>query len=299
MRLPTIHKCLVSLTLLALAVAVPAGTASALEPEKYAIESASVSLTDTQAGAHADLTTAFVLSAKENTPYALTRDVDVHLPPGAIGNPQAVPRCSSLQFGGSTENTCPVNTQVGVVEITLGGDTPGSFIEPIYNLEPPENSDIVARFGFYAAIYPSVVNVRLDPSNYSVVASVEGASAAAGIIGAKTTIWGIPAAPSHDELRLTPKEALEGGGAPPGGRPSGLPEIPFLSNPTDCSLEREVTITARSYQLPEAPVSKSAAYPKITGCGKLAFDPSFSAIPTNPEASAPTGLETELTIPQD
>src|SRR6478752_4425840 len=189
-----------------------ANSASAFEPEKYAIESASLSLTSTQAGAHADLTTAFALSEKENTPYALTRDVDVHLPPGAIGNPQAVPRCTTVQFGGSTENTCPVNTQVGVVEVTLGGDTPGSFIEPIYNLEPPKNSDIIARFGFYAALYPSVVNVRLDPTNYSVLASAEGVSAAAGIISAKTTIWGIPAAALHDELRITPKEALEGGG---------------------------------------------------------------------------------------
>jgi hypothetical protein len=266
--------------------------------EKYEIKSASVSLSTTQAGAHADLTTAFEVNSEKNTPIGLTRDVDVHLPPGVIGNPQAIPRCSLLQFGGSAEETCPVNTQVGVVDITLGGDSPGTFTEPLYNLEPPKDSDVVARFGFYAAIFPAVVNVRVDPHDYSLVASVEGASASAGLISAKTTIWGVPADPIHNEFRITSKEALEHNG-PPGGRPSGLPEVPFISNPTDCALERQVTITATSYQEPESHVSKTASYPQITGCGKLAFDPTFSLTPTNPEASAPTGLEAELKIPQD
>jgi hypothetical protein len=280
--------------LLVVASASPARAAE----EKYEIKSASVSLSTTQAGAHADLTTAFEVNSEKNTPIGLTRDVDFHLPPGVIGNPQAIPRCSLLQFGGSAEETCPVNTQVGAVELTLGGDSPGSFTEPLYNLEAPKESDVVARFGFYAAIFPAIVNVRVDPHDYSLVASVEGASAAAGLISAKTTIWGVPANPIHNEFRITSKEALEHNG-PPGGRPSGLPEVPFISNPTDCSLSRQMTITATSYQEPESSTSKTVPFPKITGCGKLSFDPSFSLTPTNPEASAPTGVEADLTIPQD
>src|SRR6478752_4157890 len=295
MSLRTLTLCL--LVGLVAAAALP-GSAMALEPEKYGIESASVSLTDSQAGAHADMTVAFVLSSQENKPFASTRDVEVHLPPGLIGNPQAIPRCTSLQFGGSTENTCPVNTQVGAVEITLGGSTPGTFTEPLYNLEPPKEGDIVARFGLYAAIYPAIINVRVDPHDYSLIASVEGAAAAAGLISAKTTIWGVPAIPSHDEFRITSKEALEHGG-PPGGRPSGLPEVPFLSNPTDCLLERQLTITARSYPLPESPSTKTVPFPQITGCGKLNFNPTFTLIPASHETSTPTGVEAELTIPQD
>jgi hypothetical protein len=277
-----------------------ASSAAAFEPdpEKYELKSASVSLSDTQAGAHADLTTSFELSSNENQVYAVTRDVAVHLPPGAMGNPQAIPRCSTLQFGGSLKTTCPVNTQVGVVKVTLGGDQPGSFVEPLYNLEPPANSDIVARFGFYAALFPTIINVRVDPSDYSIVASVEGASAAAGVISAETTIWGVPADPIHNEFRITPQEALEGG-APVGGRESGLPEAPFLSNPTDCSLERQLTITATSYQAIHTPSTKTVPFPKITGCGKLDFNPTFALTPTNPEASVPTGVEADLKIPQD
>jgi hypothetical protein len=272
---------------------------SAFAAEKFEVKSAGVLLSTTQAGAHADLTTEFELTSKENTPLGLLRDADFHLPPGVIGNPQAIPRCSILLFGGSTGEPCPVNTQVGIVEVTLGGDTPGTFKEPLYNLEPPKEGDIVARFGFYAAVYPAIVNIRIDPHDYSLIASVEGASAAAGVISAKTTIWGVPADPTHDEDRITPKEALEGGGGPPGGRSSGLPEVPFISNPTDCSLQRQLTVTARSYEEPSVTSSKTVPYPQITGCGKLGFNPTFSLIPTNPEASAPTGVEADLEIPQD
>src|SRR6478752_8131648 len=281
--------------LVALAMACCASTALGTEFEKYAIESAGVSLSTTQAGAHADFTTEFTLTSESNNPFGATRDVDVHLPPGMIGNPQAIPRCTNLQFGGATGESCPVNTQVGVAEITLGEGTPGTFKEPLYNLEWP-GGDVVARFGFYAALYPTIINARVDPSDYSIVASVEGAAAAAGIISAKTTIWGVPANPIHDIFRITPEEALENGGEP---RSSGLPEVPFLSNPTDCSLERQLSITATSYQLPHSPSTKTAPFPKITGCGKLNFFPNFTLTPTNPEASAPTGVEADLTIPQD
>jgi hypothetical protein len=274
-----------------------AGQAWAAE-EKFEIKSASVSLSTTQAGAHADLTTAFELTSKENTPLGFLRDTSFHLPPGVIGNPQAIPKCSILLFSGSTEETCPVNTQVGVVELVLGGDTPGSFTEPLYNLESP-GGDIVARLGFIAAVYPVIINVRVDPHDYSLVASVEGASEAAGVISAKTTIWGIPADPIHNEERITPKEALEGGGGPPGGRESGLPKVPFISNPTDCTLSRTLTVTATSYEEPESSTSKTVPFPQITGCGALNFKPTFTLTPTNPEASAPTGVEADLSIPQD
>ncbi|HET7509823.1 MAG TPA: hypothetical protein VFJ65_06175, partial [Solirubrobacterales bacterium] len=286
---------LASVAFALIAMACFASVALGTDFEKYAIESAGVSLTTTQAGAHADFTTEFTVTSENNNPFGATRDVDVHLPPGMIGNPQAIPRCTNLQFGGSTGESCPVNTQVGVAEVTLGEGTPGTFKEPLYNLESP-GGDIVARFGFYAALYPTIVNVRIDPHDYSIIASVEGAAAAAGIIGAKTTIWGVPADPIHDIFRITPEEALENGGEP---RSSGLPEVPFLSNPTDCSLERQLSITATSYQMAHSPSIKTVPFPKITGCGKLDFSPTFSLTPTNPEASAPTGVEADLKIPQD
>jgi len=267
------------------------------EFDKYALESASVSLTSNQAGAHADLTTSFKLTEKEEKPYAQTRDVEVQIPPGMIGNPQGIPRCSVGDFGNlPAESHCPLAAQVGVTEVTVGGTSRGTFTEPIYNMQPPAG-DIVARFGFYAVGYPTFINILVDPVDFGLVASIEGAPSAAGLRAATTTLWGVPAAPSHNGERMTPLEARNS--ETPPSREAGIPEAPFLSNPTDCNLQREMKITARSYQLPDQPSTMSAPFPQISGCQALQFSPRFSLIPTNPEAAAPTGVDAELEIPQN
>lgn len=289
---------LVALTLSAMGASV-APVLAADEFEKYALESVGVSLSSNQAGAHADLTTSFKLTRTGSEPYAQTRDVEVALPPGMIGNPQAIPRCTVDQLGELPEESdCPIDSQVGVTEVTVMDPVSKTFIEPIYNMKPPAGSDIVARLGFFAAVYPTFVNVRIDPSDYSLIASIEGAPSAAGLLEATTTLWGVPAAPSHDALRLTPLEAHKGQ-TPEGGREATLPETAFLSNPTDCAMQRTLTVTARSYQLPDQPSTMSTSFPQISGCGKLGFEPTFTVVATNPEASAATGLDAELVIPQD
>jgi hypothetical protein len=278
-----------------------AGSASAADEfDKYALSSVGASLSSYQAGAHADFTTFFQLTQQQGIPYAQTRDVEVHLPPGIIGNPQAISSCSLEELGNlPEESACPLDSQVGVTEVSVVEPSTGTFTEPVYNMEPPKTgTDIVARLGFFAAGWPALINVRLDPTDYSLVATIEGAPSAAGLLAAKTTLWGVPAAASHDEDRLTPLEALNNE-KPVGGRKVGPPEAPFLSNPTDCSRTRLVTFTTRSYQLPDRTSTLSAALPPIAGCNKLSFKPTFVTIPANPEASAPTGLDAELVIPQD
>ncbi len=290
------------LSCLALCLATSANSASADKNyAEYAIESVSAQLSTKQAGAHADLTTSFELNATEETPpkpFAFTRDIVFHLPPGVIGNPQHFQRCTLGELGAEPEESeCPQDAQVGVTEVRLAGSINSTLVEPIYNMVSP-GGEIVARFGFFAGPYPTVANVRVNPIDYSLEAAVEGASAVAEVIAADTTIWGVPASPLHDDLRLTPQEAVEEK-LPPEGRESGQPEIPFLSNPTDCTLQRQISVTAISYQQPDVEVSKSAPFPAIGGCDKLVFKPSFTATPTNPEAFAPTGLDAVLTIPQD
>jgi hypothetical protein len=281
------------------ALAFSVGTAAAAEEfEKYELESVSAALSTAQAGAHADFTLSFQLTQKEGEPYGNTRDLEFRLPPGVIGNPQGIPRCTVAQLGLTPEESeCPVSSQVGISKITLGGTISGTLTEPIYNLDPP-GGDIVARFGLFAGPYPVLINARVNPIDYSIVASVEGAASAAALIGGVTTLWGIPAASAHNEERLTPEEALNNE-TPPGGREAGLPEAPFMTNPTDCSLSRQISVTATSYQLVNFPSTMSAPYPHITGCGKLSFEPKLTLTPTNPEASAPTGVDADLVIPQD
>jgi hypothetical protein len=270
----------------------------AAEFDKYVIESASVSLSSNQAGAHADLTTTFSLSEKGGQPYANTRDLTFKLPPGAIGNPQSIETCSIAALGNDVkESNCPRASQIGITEVRVGEPLNGTFIEPLYNMDPPESGDIIARFGFFAGLYPSFVNVRVDPQDYSVEATLEGIPSAASLIRATSTIWGVPAAKVHDNDRLTPEEAFHG--EKPSGVELGIPEKPFLSNPTDCSAARQLTLLARSYQQPDVLLERSAPFPQIGGCGKLAFSPRFTIQPTNPEAFAPTGIDADLEIPQD
>lgn len=269
------------------------------EFDKFAIETVSSELSNHQAGYHADMTVDVQFTRDGNAPYAIARDIEVKLPPGVIGNPQGIPRCTVDQLGdGAGTSACPFESQVGMSEIRALQPHPGVYDEPVYNMAPPKDTDVVARFGFIAAGWPAFINVKVDPRDYGLIATVEGPPSIAGISGAVTEIWGIPAAAVHDVDRVTPFEAANGG-APPEGRELEAPEVPFLANPTDCSLQREVQVTARSYQEPERDSTKSAPFPQITGCGKLGFAPTFTASLTNPEAAAPTGIETELTIPQD
>src|ERR671910_927482 len=154
------------------ALSVCGGSASAAEEfDKYALEAVSAELTTTQAGAHADLTTTFELSEQPGgEPYALTKDVEVALPPGIIGNPQAIPRCTVTQLGNLPEESeCPLDSQVGITHVKVVDPVFGTFTEPVYNMEPP-GGDIVARLGFFSAFYPTFVNVRINPSDYSLVA---------------------------------------------------------------------------------------------------------------------------------
>jgi hypothetical protein len=271
-------------------------SASAAGP--YELTAVSAQLTTTQAGAHADFTTSFELAEEGNKPNGFTRDILVQLPPGMIGNPQKFPRCTMAQFGkGVDASECPQDAQVGISEVRLAGTINATLLTPVFNMPSP-GGEIVARFGLYAGPFPTLINVRVDPIDYSLEAAIEGAASAAEVLSAKTTLWGVPAAESHDALRLTPSEGFHQE-LPSGGRDSGQPEIPFLSNPTDCSLSREITITAVSYGEPHSPSTMSAPFPAISGCGKLDFKPAFSAVPTNPEASAPSGLDATLQIPQN
>jgi hypothetical protein len=279
------------------ALAAPASAAE--EFDKFGVESVFAELSNRQAGHHSDMTIGVKLTRNGNQPYAYPRDIEIKLPPGMIGNTQGIARCTTDQLGnGPSDSACPFDTQVGMTQVRVLQPHAGVYSEPVYNMVPPKDGDIVARLGFIAVGWPAFINVEVDPTDYSVISTVEGVPSVAGLMEATTTLWGVPASPEHNLERITPFEAANGG-SPPEGRKIDTPKAPFLSNPTDCSLQRQVRVTARSYQLPNQPSTKFTPFPQISGCGKLEFAPSFTATLTNPEASAPSGIDTELVVPQD
>ena len=275
-----------------LALAAPAQGA---DFDQYGFDSVGASLASTQAGAHPDFITSFQLKTDSvGFPFARTRDLEVDLPPGLLGNLSGFPRCDMEQFAGSLE--CPVDTQIGVVTGSVYGL--GTFTFPLYNLVPGSNSP--ARVGFIASILPVVIDARVrSEDDYGVTASVEALQSGFPPVAGTTTIWGIPADPSHDSLRLTYEEAYNGESPPGGGRPSGLVPAPLMVNPTRCGIPLEVDFKATSYQLPDQPSFMSAPLGPISGCGKLGFAPSLAATPSTHETASPSGLDVTVTLPQN
>lgn len=275
----------------------------------YAVASASASLSSTQAGAHTDLTTSFTIATDPASaadshgyklPYARTKDLIVNLPPGLIGNPNSVKQCTAVEFATAfSGGGCPNASQVGVTKFSLYGFNQAVFTEPIYNMAPPGEGDTVARLGVWAASLPTYINVGVRSNNdYGLTARLEGLPSTAALVAATTTIWGVPGASGHDTERQTPAEAFEGASASPARPPSGNP-APFLSNPTRCGSPQEITVSSDSYQLPGQFSTARTSFPLINGCDELEFHPNLTVTPNSHEAAAPSGLDAELSIPQN
>jgi hypothetical protein len=273
----------------------------------YGLASVGASLSTTQAGAHPDFTTSFELKTDPATPadsnglhgpYARTRDITVSLPPGLIGNPNAVGQCTTLQLTTAfDEGGCPLDSQVGIAVIHLYNVH--ALVEPVYNMEAP-GGDSVARLGFLATTLPNYIDVQVrSEGDYGLTATLESVPANEKLVSATTTLWAVPAAHSHDTERLTPREAFLEVKSESPPREFGLAPAPFMTNPTSCGEPTQVAFATDSYQIPGQLSEASAPLPEITGCGLVAFDPSLSVMPTNSETAAPTGLDAQLDVPQD
>jgi len=271
-------------------------------PACFGIESVSASLSSSQegvlpnqAGAHPDLSFAIVIKQDPSSPtnvfglhdsYAATRNARFNLPPGLIGDPNAigaVQQCSAQQLVSFQESGggCPNGSQIGVSNITAF-DLIAEFHEPVYMMKPP-GGDVVARVGTIAGIFPTFIDFRVRAeSDYGVTAEVVNAPAAARLVKIESTVWGVPAAPAHDSERCTPEEAFKGcttsESRPPGGN-----ILPFFTNPTRCGVPLEVGVNASSWVEPELDPEKEVRTDlgEITGCDKLPFGPAVEVLPTS------------------
>jgi hypothetical protein len=280
-------------------------TLASVEPLR--IEKVRAETSTTEAGSHPDFTTTVSLNhqlSNQNQPFSdiRTEDVVVSLPPGLLGNPNAVPRCEMGFF--VAHGNCPPDAQVGIAKLAI--ENFGRPTEPIYNLTPPQPDREIARFGFIAGVYPVTLEVSVrSAGDYGATVAVRGGPALASLIEARTVFWGDPASSSHDKERLTPIEAIECNSgtackAPEGKRPSGIPvdqRKAFMTNPSACQ-GGSVDFTATSYQYPGQAVTESAPLVPVTDCVGLPFSPSLEAEPISHVAGAATGLKAKLLLPQ-
>jgi hypothetical protein len=283
---------------------IPPAAASTSELEEFKIESFAAATSTAEAGAHPDFTVSFDLKHGKNgaIPVSSVRpeSVTVTLPPGLLGNPNAIPRCEMGQL--VSFGNCPLDSQVGVATNEISNQA-GVAIAPIYNLVPPHPETEVARLGFIGAIFPVFIDVHVRTAgDYGVTATVHSAPAEKALLASETTLWGDPSDPVHDKQRFTTAEAIRNcpiaSECEPEGGPRSIEPLPaFMSNPAACQ-GGTVGLAVTTYQLPGQVFSTSSGLPSTINCTGLPFAPHFTAEPTSHVAGAPTGLETELKLPQ-
>jgi hypothetical protein len=262
-----------------------------------------VATTNSQAGAHPDLTTRLRLDNPGLPEVA--KNVTVNLPEGIFGNPGAIYKCSGALF---IVNECPPGTQVGWIAIIANYEGNPNFLlgsAPVYNMIPV-SEDESARLSF---VVPTIhvpvtmpIQVRND-SDLGLKMSVNSISQTLALAQANLNIWGFPASTDHDVERFDQGEP----GAPPGCPGSltpsclkapfptaGLVVRPYLDNPSLCTTEPlKISLEVVTYQDP-VPSKATSDYPATTGCENQRFDPVFNIEVTNGVADSPSGLDIQL-----
>jgi hypothetical protein len=302
----------------ALGVAAPAQADFGIQPGTFTtsvLDDAGAELT--QAGAHPNASTAFVLNTR---PYGSTglltvpdenlKDVTVDLPVGVVGNPTAVPTCPMDQFSPDPDGLplCAPSTQVGVIDVTWSPQPEASPVTPtlpVYNL--PAKPDEPARFGFRVGRNDIVIDTKVRTgSDYGITALIRNNPGGTLIYAVRLTLWGVPAAASHDDQRFLPGAGVPGNGPDPSD-PSGVAQLPlsagvtpkaFFSNPTQCDQTPVTRIAVTSWEHPNTPVTAEATSDKPTGCDRLLFDPSITTRPETTTAAAPSGYDVRLSFRQ-
>jgi hypothetical protein len=223
------------------------------------------------------------------------RDAFVELPPGFVGNPRTMPRCSRQAFEGATPQ-CPVTTQVGILRAAVVNV--GEVTGPLYNITPPPGK--AAQFGFSAVGFTTLQYAGLqEEREYGIGFSAPDLPIAVSSV--TETIWGTPADKGHDDERYCPKVP---GGAYTTPCSSDAPRLPFLTLPATCEAPLETTIKIDSKQDPGNFVGETVKSldaggnpTPLSGCDGVPFAPKISSQPTTRLASNPSGLDFELKLP--
>jgi hypothetical protein len=256
---------------------------------------------DTQAGDHpyGITNTVNLNTILENHPLANTplgfgsveppRDFAVYLPLGFLGDPLAAARCTELQLLAqreNTENECPPASRVGQVmlfvnaSVSSSTSTFGSALTSVYNMVP--EAGYPAQFGLkaFGKVVPLYASVVHTPSGYAVRVAVAGVPRAIRTEGSALTFFGDPRTAD--------------------GEPSSSAQA-FFTDPGDCSAGPLVArVQVDSWAHPRRWVSgESVAYPGITGCDLLQFEPRVEMHPEVTQAEAPSGYEIKIKMPQN
>jgi hypothetical protein len=287
----------------ALAVALACACTVPVAAQAFEIEPGSFKVTPSndQAGAHADLTTSFAFTQdKEGGVGAVLRNGEVLLPVGFAGYPADVKTCDPVQL--QTE-LCPVDAQIGTIEVEIRY-TPGfdiKYLYPLYNMAPPPDETAVFGFVIKQFISGNIV-LSLGP-DYRVHARFTNVITGVEVLRQSTTVWGVPAALSHDAQRGHEFSCVKFGEGPEacggGGDVANENAVPFLVNPTQCTSTPLIAELqgVESWEGDKLPAAHAFVGP-FTGCESLRFQPTISVVPEQTQATTTTGYAFDLHVPQ-
>jgi hypothetical protein len=262
----------------------------------------------TQAGAHPyELTTHLAFNNEPigsgDVSSGVVRDVNVELPPGLVGDPDAAAKCSRADFDIRLSNSffpdCPADSQIGIAILEL--EPNDSAEAAIYNLVPP--AGVPAQFGIAVSKFVAYLNAsvkRATNGEYRVAVDTSDIQSN-GLLGVTAMFWGDPASPSHAPLRY-----FEGRSHSALGAPDEEPGKPFLRLPTSCGVRQSLSVSASSWEGALAPpligvesTNEQNEPVEMEGCSKLDFSPSLELSPETSTTGSPTGIEANLKLPQN
>ncbi|HEX7058824.1 MAG TPA: hypothetical protein VF176_03145 [Solirubrobacterales bacterium] len=276
-----------------------------------AIDTFSVSSSNTQAGGHPDLAMSFSLDSP-GAPEA-AKDISVNTPGGVFGNPNALTKCNSEDFA---LKQCPSASQAGLITIHANYSYYGGSAAELLGTAPIYNrvveGDQTALFSFYVPKIGVQINVPVavrTRSDFGLRFTVADLTQTAPLASADLVFWGFPAKGDHDGERF-PKGnvgcadvamagvggsfCLKGAETAPGIIPK-----PLINNPSQCTgADLPVSIDVTTYQDPANPSHKGDSYPASTGCYEMTFKPVLQATATTKEADSASGLDITLSAPQ-
>jgi hypothetical protein len=248
---------------------------------------------DTQAGSHPyGITVAFepnsvgVGNGQETPSGGEARFINVSLPPGIVGEPGAVPKCTRVEL--ENEGECRPDSQIGEDVASITG-TGTSFDWPVFNMVPPPG--IAAEFAF---TFDGNINIFIDArvrsgGDYGITEHANVPERK--IVFNTTTIWGNPSehhtgAPNKPLLSLP--TACGGPGREPGENKFSFEEVGTWENESLNSAPFEVPW----HNNQNVPVA-------MTGCEKLKhFTPYVKLAPDTSFSDTPAGLTATVKVPQ-
>jgi hypothetical protein len=282
-----------------------------------------------QAGGHPFIgVTDFTLSGTETDNV---KNVRVDVPPGLVPNPDHAPRCAMADL---EHNDCPSEAQIGTEQLTVRvgvqpTTTTVTLKVPLFNMEIED--DQVSRFAFnpsaaapllspLAVLHPVEIigGVRDSaaeanppgsgehqfPADLGLFFTISDTPPAPAVLRSKLTFWGVPGDPAHSSevgqscIIQPPLGCTEDPNGPPPD-----PDLPFLTNPTECAgMQLRTRLITESHSGAfDSAVSLTPTNDGRNGpqhCEQVPFAPGLAVAPGVTEPDSPSGPEVSIGVPQ-